>query len=508
MSFRRRITIASAGAVAIAVAIASLLTYVLVRDSLRGQVDTSLRQRAAVYINHVTNPPPKLSPARAAALATLTGGRGADPFVLGRGAQARHGTQAADGAPPSELLYGQNQGADGATGATGLLFRIPVNPAEGAGYSQVISASGPAVKLPASSVVLPVSAQSRTLARKGSGSRIFDATVDGQHLRILTVGFEPGHAVEVARPLAEVDSVLGNIRLILVLLTAGGIALAAVLGRFVAGAAVVPVRRLTDAAEHVAETQDLSKRIEDGGPDELGRLATSFNSMLDVLAGTMAALDESARAQRQLVADASHELRTPVTSLRTNIEILEQADQLEEGDRRRLIADVVEQLEELSALVGDLIELARDETRHEAPEEIRLDTLISEAIARAVLHAPTARFDVELEETIVSGVPSRLDRAINNVLDNAVKFAGTEQPIEVRLAGGELTVRDHGPGIDATELPHVFDRFYRGAKARALPGSGLGLAIVRQVIDLHGGSVAIERAVGGGTLARVRLPTA
>jgi two-component system sensor histidine kinase MprB len=484
VSFRRRITIVSAGAVAIAVVIASLLTYVLVRNSLRGQVDASLRDRAAVYIRHVTNPLPGLSPAKAAALATLAGGRGA------------------------ELLHDESQtGTTGATGASGLLFRIPINPAEGAGYSQVITSSGSAVKLPASAVALPVGSQSRALARRGSGSGIFDATVAGQHVRILTVGFEPGHAVEVARPLGEVDSVLGKIRLILVLLTAGGIALAALLGRFVAGAAIVPVRRLTDAAEHVAQTQDLSKRIEDAGRDELGRLATQFNSMLDVLAGTMAALDESARAQRQLVADASHELRTPVTSLRTNIEILEQADQLEEGERRRLIADVVEQLEELSALVGDLIELAREETRHETPEEIRLDTLVSEAIARAVLHAPNAQFDVELEETVVSGVPSRLDRAINNVLDNAVKFAGTDQAIEVRLTGGELTVRDHGPGIDAEELPHVFDRFYRGADARARPGSGLGLAIVRQVIDLHAGRVAIERPADGGTLARLWLPT-
>jgi two-component system sensor histidine kinase MprB len=516
VSFRRRITIASASAVAIAVAIASLLTYVLVRNSLRGQVDASLRQRAALYIDHVTNPPPQLSPARAAALATLTGGRGNYPFEFGRGS-GRDGRGASThlGLPPSVLLYGSSPtatgvtGPTGATGESGLLFRIPTDPGEGVGYSQVIDSSGSATKLPASSETLPVSAQSEALAKKGSGSRIFDATVDGQHVRILTVGFEPGHAVEVARPLDEVDSVLGKIRLILVILTAGGIALAAVLGRFVAGAVVAPVRRLTETAEHVAETQDMGKRIENVGRDELGRLATSFNSMLDVLAGTMAALDESARAQRQLVADASHELRTPVTSLRTNIEILEQSDQLEEGDRRRLIADVVEQLEELSALVGDLIELARDdETRHEIPEEVRLDMLVSEAIARAVLHAPAARFDVELEETVVNGVPSRLDRAINNVLDNAVKFAGTDQPIEVRLVDGELTIRDHGPGIDTAELPHVFDRFYRGAKARALPGSGLGLAIVRQVIDLHGGRVAIERAVGGGTLARLRLPTA
>jgi two-component system sensor histidine kinase MprB len=229
--------------------------------------------------------------------------------------------------------------------------------------------------------------------------------------------------------------------------------------------------------------------------------------MLDALDGTMRALDESARAQRQLVADASHELRTPVTSLRTNIEILQQASELPEGERTKLVADVVEQLEELSALVGDLIELARDDERREAPEEIRFDTLVAEAIARAKLHAPDASFDVALEETVVSGVPARLDRAVNNLLDNAVKFAGVERPIQVRLGGGELTVRDHGPGIDADDLPHVFDRFYRGATARALPGSGLGLAIVRQVVELHDGEVAIEAAPGGGTLARLRLPT-
>jgi two-component system sensor histidine kinase MprB len=506
VSFLRRITIASASAVTIAVVIASLLTYVLVRDSLRGQIDTSLRQRAAAYINHVLNPPPQLTPAEQAALATLANGHG-DAFGAGRRTGTHRRGPPSSSVPPA--VVGTSQTGTTETSTNPFLFRIPVGAGEGVGYSQVVSASGSATKLPASSLELPVNSESRELARKGDGSAIYDAEVDGAHVRILTVGFEPGHAVEVARPLADVDSVLGKIRLILVLLTAGGIALAAVLGRFVAGAAIVPVRRLTDAAAHVAATQDLSKRIDGAGRDELGRLATSFNSMLDVLAGTMQALDESARAQRQLVADASHELRTPVTSLRTNIEILEQADQLGEDDRRRLIADVVEQLEELSALVGDLIELARDdETRHELPEEVRLDTLVSEAIARAVLHAPAAQFDVELEETIVSGVPARLDRAINNVLDNAVKFAGTKQPIEVRLAGGELTVRDHGPGIDAAELPHVFDRFYRGAKARSLPGSGLGLAIVRQVIDLHGGRVAIERPPGGGTLARLRLPTA
>ena len=493
MSFRRRITLAAAAAVAVAVAIASLLTYVLVRDQLRGEIDNSLRSRAQGYVHRVLGAP--RGELAGASVAGLRGPTGEVGLIF---------DQHAAGGPNGGLVLGGLGGP--VAGVPALHFGISVRPGEGVGFAQVVNGTGSAVKLPASQVDLPVSAATQALARTGRGSILTDARVGGQHVRILTVGFAPGLAVEIARPLGEVDSVLGNVRLVLILLTAGGIALAAVLGRFVAGTAVAPVRRLTNAAEHVAATQDLGQRIDDVGRDELGRLATSFNGMLDALDGTMRALDASARAQRQLVADASHELRTPVTSLRTNIEILQQADDLPPQERTRLVADVVEQLEELSALVGDLIELARDDERQETPEEIRLDTLVAEAVARAVRHAPEARFDVELEETIVSGVPARLDRAVNNVLDNAVKFAGTEQAIEVRLADGELTVRDHGPGIDAGDLPHVFDRFYRGAAARALPGSGLGLAIVRQVVAVHHGEVALETPPGGGTLARLRLP--
>jgi two-component system sensor histidine kinase MprB len=491
VSFRRRITLAAAAAVAVAVAVASLLTYVLVRDQLRGEIDNSLRNRAQAYVARAQQP--QLGAATVSGLQALPGGVG---IIYDRGLGGPLSATQVNG----QFLFAVPSGPQ-------LRFGIPLRPGESGGFAQLVSGSGSAVKLPSSELALPVSAGTRRLASAGRGSTLTDAAVGGQHVRILTVGFAPGLAVELARPLGEVDAVLSKIRLVLILLTAGGIALAVLLGRFVAGAAVAPVRRLTNAAEHIAATQDLGERIEAPGRDELGRLATSFNGMLDALDGTMRALDESARAQRQLVADASHELRTPVTSLRTNIEILQRADELPEGERVRLVADVVEQLEELSALVGDLIELARDDERREAPEEIRLDTLVAEAIARAKLHAPDARFDVALEATVVSGVPARLDRAVNNLLDNAVKFAGVERPIEVRLRGGELVVRDHGPGIAADDLRHVFDRFYRGASARALPGSGLGLAIVRQVVELHGGSVAVEAAPGGGTLARLRLPT-
>jgi two-component system sensor histidine kinase MprB len=209
------------------------------------------------------------------------------------------------------------------------------------------------------------------------------------------------------------------------------------------------------------------------------------------------------------VADASHELRTPVTSLRTNIEILQQQGQeMDPHDSRRLLSDVVEQIEELTLLMNDLIELARGEEPRADAEELRLDLLVSEVLERAHRHAPTTPLQVDLEPTIVTGVPARLERAIGNLIDNAIKYSPPGRPVEVRLKDGALTVRDHGPGISAEDLPYIFDRFYRGAEARGRPGSGLGLAIVRQVASQQGGSVTAEPASGGGTRMRLLLPGA
>jgi two-component system sensor histidine kinase MprB len=268
------------------------------------------------------------------------------------------------------------------------------------------------------------------------------------------------------------------------------------------------VKRLTQATEHVTRTQDLSKRIEPAGEDEIGRLAESFNAMLDALQTSMSALDASVHAQRQLVADASHELRTPVTSLRTNIEILKQEPSMAVEERQRMLGDVVEQIEELTLLMNDLIELGRGEQPRKGSEDVRLDLVVEEALDRARRHSPDTPFDVELYPVVLTGEPVRLGRAINNLIDNAVSYSPTEQPVEITLHGQELTVRDHGPGISAADLPHVFDRFYRGAEARGRPGSGLGLAIVRQVAEQHGGSVSAQPAPGGGTLMRLRLPGA
>jgi two-component system sensor histidine kinase MprB len=490
MSFRRRVTIASAAAVAVAVVLASVLVYVLTSDQLHNQVDAQLHTRG-----HET--------ARILKYLDEHGGRapasGGGLLGLAVRSVGKAGTST-----------GTGTGTRTGTGATSNPFgNLPPNPNQVRGYQQVVGAKGTILARSAHGVSLPVEARTRRLAQKGGASFFTDAYVDGIHLRILAEPLGAGRAVQFAQPLTEVDSLLGRLRLILALLDLGGIALAALLGRLVAGAAMQPVKRLTQATEHVALTQDLTRRIQPSGEDELARLASSFNAMLDALERSMSALDASVHAQRQLVADASHELRTPVTSLRTNIEILQQSGQeMDAQEHRRLLCDVVEQIEELTLLMNDLIELARGEEPRADAEELRLDLLVTEVLDRSRRHSPATPFDVQLQPTYVTGVPSRLERAIGNLIDNAVKYSPPGEPVEVSLQDGALSVRDHGPGIAAEDLPYIFDRFYRGAEARGRPGSGLGLAIVRQVAVQQGGSVTAEPGPGGGTLMRLLIPGA
>jgi two-component system sensor histidine kinase MprB len=238
----------------------------------------------------------------------------------------------------------------------------------------------------------------------------------------------------------------------------------------------------------------------------VGLLATNFNAMLDRLETSRDALDESVRAQRQLVADASHELRTPVTSLRTNVEVLLEEVQLDPEDRRRLLADVVEQSEELSALVNDLIELARGDQAGPDTDDVRLDGVAEECLSRARRNAPGITFDATLVPTLVDGVPERLARAINNLLDNAARHSPPGGTVELQVGPQGVEVRDHGSGVDPEDLPYVFDRFFRGRNSRGRQGSGLGLAIVRQVAQQHGGSVSVTNAADGGAVFDLWLP--
>ena len=326
-----------------------------------------------------------------------------------------------------------------------------------------------------------------------------DRTADGVHLRVITVPIQGLGAVQLGRSLESVDAVLGRLRIVLALLVIVGTAFAAALARLFARPVIRPISELTRAAEHIEATGDLGRRIGARGEDEVGRMAQRFDAMLDRVQASQA-------AQRQLVADASHELRTPVTALRTNMEVMLAGAELEEGERRALLRDMVGQSEELSGLVGDLIELARGDEGDPPIEDVALDALVAEAVARARRHAPGVRFRTTLEPCVIAGVPDRLGRAVNNLLDNAAAFSPPGAVVEVGLCDGALEVRDHGPGAPEDELGQLFDRFFRGGQRRAQPGSGLGLAIVRQVAEAHGATVEAANAPGRGLVVRLAFP--
>jgi two-component system sensor histidine kinase MprB len=326
-------------------------------------------------------------------------------------------------------------------------------------------------------------------------------TIDGEHVRVLTTHAADGDgAVQAVKPLRRLERTLSRLAWALAAIAIGGIAAAWLIGLALTRAALRPIARLSTVAEHIAGTGDLSTRLAVRGDDEVARFAANFNVMLDQL-------ERSVQARRQIVADASHELRTPIAVLRTNIELLEERDRLPPDERTRLSSTVAGQLDRLGALVGDIITLARSGETAVPVAEVRLDLLVADAAERVAATTSTP-IEVDAEPCEVVGDAERLHRAITNLLDNAVKWSPAGAPVEVRVRRGEMAVRDHGPGIAPDELPRVFDRFYRAPEARRLPGSGLGLAIVRQVAEHHGGTVEAAAAPGGGALLTLRLPVA
>ena len=449
MSFRRRIALAGTVAVGVAILLALGIAYAVVRAELRGQVDDTLQR--------VTE-----RPAGDVMIARFTERRGTA------------GGETLDLPVIRERLNRSDQPLSGDARYIQLVSAEEVIPPEG-------------VK-----ALIPPDERARQLAAAGEGSYFSDVEVGGVHARVFTRAIEPGLAVQAAQSVEGVDEALDRLALILGVVGLGGVGLAGGLGLVVTRTATRPVRELSDAAEHVARTRDLSRRIDAGGDDELSGLATSFNTMLG-------ALERSMRAQRQLVADASHELRTPLTSLRTNVEVLAGANgSLPPEERAGMLRAVVGQLEELTVLVEDLVDLARDGEQDQEVEPVRLDLLVADTVERARRLHPGREIRTELEETVMDGSPRRLDRAVSNLLDNAEKWSPRDVPIDVILRDRRLVVRDRGPGIDPEDLPRVFDRFYRARSARGRPGSGLGLAIVRQVAEAHGGSVAAGNAPDGG----------
>jgi two-component system sensor histidine kinase MprB len=349
---------------------------------------------------------------------------------------------------------------------------------------------------------IPVDQQAAELA-DGKGSSYFknvDVGPNKVRMREFVAGpFPHGGAIITAIPLAGTEHALARLKFWILLIGGIGIGAAAAIAAFVATAALRPVRRLTTAAETVAATGDLSERVDVEGDDELARLAARFNGML-------AALEDSAGRQRRLVADASHELRTPLTAARTNVDLLREG-KLPPDEVRHALDEAAIELNSLTSLVADLVELARGEERKLRVEELQLDDLVAGVVDRAKARAPHATFVMSLTPTQVRVDPVLLERAVSNLLDNAVKYSPAGAPIEVTVRDGEVIVADHGPGIAEEDVPRIFDRFYRAAAARSKPGAGLGLAIVREAAEAHGGHASVESSPRGARF-RLSLPAA
>ncbi len=435
MSLRTRLALVAAGVVAVVLAIAAATTYFVMRHELYAQVDTSLRSDArSVDVN--------------------------DPA-------------APEGFPGNLVEIFNRQG-----------FPVP-----GRTISVRFDSSIQAVAQGRRGPLF----QDATTTRGGTTIPLREFVYPIPNLFGQVVG-----VAVVVRELTETDRALDRLKLILILVSLGGIAVAGAAGALVASATLAPVRRLTAAAERIAETGEPSERVPEGGKDELARLGASFNTMLG-------SLEESLETQRRFVADASHELRTPLTSIQTNIDVLRGDIELGPKQRQALLEDLHRESQEMRSLIRSLLELARSGA-DPARESFQFDELVEDALERARSRFPSVTWEAPVvEATVVDGDHDRMERAVWNLLENAGKWSGEGGTVEVSLAGGDLSVRDHGPGIDEEDRPLVFDRFYRSAAARSMPGAGLGLSIVREVAETHGGTVGVENAAGGGALFRLSL---
>src|SRR5664280_2855622 len=455
MTFRTRLVMATTIAVMMAVVLGSIAAELVAHNSLVGSIDVNLSQGAQALIaqRDITN-----------FCSSTTVGQ-CSQVVWPNGAVNPNDPQSLP-IPPAVKQMAASQG-----NGSPLLF------------STTINNNGATIEV--REVVLPLAPGFDY--REGYNSYSY--------------GMPSGGALQMTSPLTGVNQELGHLALALWIIAFLGVALAVLLGLVVGRAVLRPLNSLTSTVEELADTTDVSRRLDPGGMDELGRLRRAFNRLLE-------ALDSSRDSQRQLVLDASHELRTPLTSLRTNMEVARRMDELTPEERETLINDVLTQMDELTSLVGDMAELARGEQPALTAGPIRFDRVVLEAVDAATTHGRSrgVTFDARVAPTWVSGSSARIERAVDNLLDNALKWSPDGGVVEVACSNGTLIVRDHGPGVANSDADFIFDRFYRAPGARGRPGSGLGLAIVAQVARDESGTVNVYRAEGGGALFRFSLP--
>jgi two-component system sensor histidine kinase MprB len=480
MSLQRRIAAAAAFGVAAVCLIFAPVGYLSTRAKLYQEVRHELTTLAAPYLQPAHAGQPR---------------GGAAPGTHGAGKPGSGNPAASDGdADNGNCALGQPSGRGGGDaqfgGPTGLFQVICPN-------GKVLAGSGKGPKL-------PVTQRAKSVARNLTRAYFFTAKVGSSHTHLeIYVVLDKGqrHAIEVAVPLTTTDAALRALLVTYGLLLGVGMVLAAWIGALVGRSALAPVRRFIGQTEQVTSALDKPRRLDEQGPVEIRRLAASFNQ-------TLGALERSVEAQRHLIADASHELRTPIAALRSNIQIFLEADQLPEEEQAGLRDAILAELDDLTQLVADVLELARGTASNEAVEELELDAIVSEATERAIRRSQNITFNTDLEPTLILNTPDRVTRAVTNIVDNARKWSPPDGSVEITLADGVLTVRDHGPGFRAEDLAHVFERFFRSADARRMPGSGLGLAIVKQAAEAHGGYAMVSNAPDGGAIVTVSFGSA
>lgn len=332
-------------------------------------------------------------------------------------------------------------------------------------------------------------------------------TIGGE--RVLATTNQYGAEVALAQDMSETHQLITSLGVVLLAISAVGVLIAVAAGMVASSAGLRPLARLQRAVDHVTRTDEL-RPIEVVGKDELAHLTRSFNAMLR-------ALQESRTRQTQLVADAGHELKTPLTSMRTNIELLMMINRdgasgtISKEDRSALKHDVLAQMEELSTLIGDLVDLAREDGQQMMAENVEMREVLEVSLDRVKRRRPDVEFELQAISGELRGDPFALGRAVVNLMDNAAKWSPPEGRVRIRLSAVDeatlgLTIADSGPGIPQEDRERVFERFYRSVSSRSMPGSGLGLSIVQKVIERHGGSIVVDESDDGGTLMRVTLP--